>query len=162
MSQLANALGNKFIESKEQLRIRTFDFNGVTFKIKVPLTVESDLMYEKNKVIDEAKAKQFYEEMAKEFIENKDKYESDKEIIFKEDDIIVKNISLKDTARNKVLTQNRITSLFQLIVPEDTTFDMNSITYADIDENFPFNIQLELIEKIAEVIAPSYTQTKGK
>jgi len=162
MSQLANALGTKFIESKEQLRIRTFDFNGVTFKIKVPLTVESDLMYEKNKVIDEAKAKQFYEEMAKEFIENKDKYESDKEIIFKEDDIIVKSISLKDTARNKVLTQNRITSLFQLIVPEDTTFDMSTITYADIDENFPFNIQLELIEKIAEVIAPSYTQTKGK
>ena len=162
MNQLANALGTKFVESKEQLRIRTFDLNGVTFKIKVPLTVESDLMFEKNKIVDEAKAKQFYDEMANEFITYKDKYASDPEIVYKDDDIIVKNISLKETARNKALTQNRITSLFQLIVPEDPNFDMSTITYADIDENFPFNVQIELIEEITKVISPSYTQNKGK
>ena len=162
MNTLANALGSKFIESKDQLRIRTFDFQGVTFKIKVPLTVESDLMFEKNKIIDETMVQKFYDEMAKEFIDNKEKYANEPDIVYESDNIIVKGISLKETAKNKVLTQNRITSLFQLIVPEDSNFDMSSITYQDIDENFPFNIQIELMEEIAKVIAPSYTQNKGK
>jgi hypothetical protein len=162
MNQLANALGAKFVENKELLRIRTFDFNGVTFKVKVPLTVESDLMYERNRVIDDSLVLKFYGDMAREFIENTERYANDSEIIYKDDDIIVKGISLKETAKNKVLTQNRILDLFKLIVPEDASFDMNAITYQDIDDNFPFNIQLELLNKISEVIAPGYIQTKGK
>jgi len=162
MNQLANALGAKFVENKELLRIRTFDFNGVTFKVKVPLTAESDLMYERNRVIDDSLVLKFYGDMAREFIENTERYANDSEIIYKDDDIIVKGISLKETAKNKVLTQNRILDLFKLIVPEDASFDMNAITYQDIDDNFPFNIQLELLNKISEVIAPGYIQTKGK
>ncbi|CAB4126856.1 hypothetical protein UFOVP262_2 [uncultured Caudovirales phage] len=162
MNQLANAFGSKFTENKDSLRIKSFELNGHTFRVKVPLTAETDAMFERVKSIDEAKANQFYQEMSKEFIENRVKYENDPDIKYLEDDIEVKETSIKETSRNKVLTQNRITELVRLLVPENKDFDMASITYADIEELFPFSIQMELIDQINNVISPNYSATKGK
>ena len=162
MNQLANAFGSKFAENKDSLRIKSFELNGHTFRVKVPLTAETDAMFERVKSIDEAKANQFYQEMSKEFIENRVKYENDPDIKYLEDDIEVKETSIKETSRNKVLTQNRITELVRLLVPENKDFDMASITYADIEELFPFSIQMELIDQINNVISPNYSATKGK
>ena len=39
MSNLSSAFG-----TKDQLRIRTFELNGTTFKVKVPLTSENEAM----------------------------------------------------------------------------------------------------------------------
>jgi len=162
MNQLANAFGSKFAENKDSLRIKSFELNGHTFRVKVPLTAETDAMFERVKIIDEAKADQFYQEMSKEFIDNRVKYENDSDIKYLENDIEVKETSIKETSRNKVLTQNRITELVRLLVPENKDFDMASITYADIEELFPFSIQMELIDQINNVISPNYTATKGK
>ena len=103
MNQLANAFGSKFTENKDSLRIKSFELNGHTFRVKVPLTAETDAMFERVKSIDEAKANQFYQEMSKEFIENRVKYENDPDIKYLEDDIEVKETSIKETSRNKVL-----------------------------------------------------------
>jgi hypothetical protein len=162
MNQLANAFGSKFAENKDSLRIKSFELNGHTFRVKVPLTAETDAMFERVKIIDEAKADQFYQEMSKEFIDNRVKYENDPDIEYLENDIEVKETSIKETSRNKVLTQNRITELVRLLVPENKDFDMASITYADIEELFPFSIQMELIDQINNVISPNYSATKGK
>ena len=162
MNQLATAFGSKITENKDSLRIKSFELNGHTFRVKVPLTAETDAMFERVKSIDEAKANQFYQEMSKEFIENRVKYENDPDIKYLEDDIEVKETSIKETSRNKVLTQNRITELVRLLVPENKDFDMASITYADIEELFPFSIQMELIDQINNVISPNYSATKGK
>jgi hypothetical protein len=162
MNQLANAFGSKFAENKDSLRIKSFELNGHTFRVKVPLTAETDAMFERVKIIDEAKADQFYQEMSKEFIDNRVKYENDPDIKYLENDIEVKETSIKETSRNKVLTQNRITELVRLLVPENKDFDMASITYADIEELFPFSIQMELIDQINNVISPNYSATKGK
>jgi len=162
MNQLANAFGSKFAENKDSLRIKSFELNGHTFRVKVPLTAETDAMFERVKIIDEDKANQFYQEMSKEFIENRVKYENDPDIKYLEDDIEVKETSIKETSRNKVLTQNRITELVRLLVPENKEFDMASITYSDIEELFPFSIQMELIDQINNVISPNYSATKGK
>jgi len=161
MNQLANAFGSKFAENKDSLRIKSFELNGHTFKVKVPLTAETDAMFERVKIIDEAKADQFYQEMSKEFIDNRVKYENDPDIKYLENDIEVKETSIKETSRNKVLTQNRITELVRLLVPENKDFDMASITYADIEELFPFSIQMELIDQINNVISPNYSAPKG-
>ena len=40
MNQFAQALGSKFVEHKETIRIRSFEFAGHTFKVKLPLTFE--------------------------------------------------------------------------------------------------------------------------
>lgn len=148
--------------NKDALRIRTFTLGGHTFKVKVPLTAETDAIYERSKVMDEAKAQTFYAELSKEFIENKDRYSNDEDVEFKENDILIKGKSLMETARNKVLTQNRITEMVRLLVPENKEFDMSTVTYEQIDELFPFSIQLELLDEINSAISPNYTANRGK
>lgn len=156
---LANAFGDL---NKDALRIRTFTLGGHTFKVKVPLTAETDAIYERSKVMDEAKAQKIYADLSKEFIDNKDKYTDDKEVEFKKNDILIRGKSLMETARNKVLTQNRITEMIRLLVPENKDFDMSKVTYEEIDELFPFSIQLELLDEINSAISPNYTANRGK
>jgi hypothetical protein len=37
---------------------------------------------------------------------------------------------------------------------------MSATTYEEINSEFPFSIQLELMKKIIEVISPSYEETR--
>jgi hypothetical protein len=64
-------------------------------------------------------------------------------------------------ANGKVLTESRITELVRLLVPENKDFDMATITYADIEELFPFSIQMDLVNEINNVISPGYS-SRGK
>ena len=69
---------------------------------------------------------------------------------------------MRDTAENKTITENRIVEMIRLLVPKDSDFDMSTITYADIDQLFPLPIQMQLVEKISEVISFDYGKTKEK
>ena len=100
--------------------------------------------------------------MAKEFLDNRAKYENDPEVKYLENDVLIKDRSIRETTRNKVLTENRLVEAFKMLVPENKDFDMNTITYADIEEFFPFSVQLELLDYINATISPNYTATKGK
>mgnify|MGYP003341402856 CR=1 FL=1 len=157
---LANAFGSGF--NKDSLRIRTFVLNNNTFKVKVPLTAETEAMFDRIRNVDEAKAEEHYQRLAGEFVTNPDKYKADPDIEYLENDIKVKGISVRETARNKVITENRITEMVRLLVPESPDFDMSQVTYQDIDELFPFPVQLELVEEIASIISPTYKPTRGK
>jgi len=150
------------MEQKDALRIRSFKFGGHTFKVKVPLTIETEAMFERAKVVDEDKAEKYYQDMAKEFLDNRAKYENDPEVKYLENDVLIKDRSIRETTRNKVLTENRLVEAFKMLVPENKDFDMNTITYADIEELFPFSVQLELLDYINSTISPNYTATKGK
>jgi len=157
---LQNAFGANF--SKDEVRTRSFQFGKNTFKVKVPLTAETEAMFERIKNIDAEQSAAFYDDMAKEFLNNKDKYATDPDVEFKDDDIVVKGYSLRETASNKVMTQNRVVEMFKMLVPENKDFDMSSITYSDVDELFPFSVQLEIVEEISKVIAPNYSAARGK
>ena len=76
MNQFANALGKSF--NKDILRIRSFDMGGHTFKVKVPLTAEYENMLESVKIIDDNKVNQYYDDLSKEFINNKAELKSKK------------------------------------------------------------------------------------
>jgi hypothetical protein len=160
MTKLSTAFGNKF--DKDSLRIRSFVLNGHTFKVKVPLTAETDAMFERAKIIDEEKVEKYYDDLAKDFVENKDRYANDADVVYEDQDILVKGTSLKVTARNKVQTENRITEMIRLLVPENKDFDMSTVTYEEIDELFPFSVQLEFLDEINKTIAPGYVSTRGK
>ena len=160
MNQFANALGKSF--NKDSLRIRSFEMGGHTFKVKVPLTAEYENMLEAVKIVDDNKVNKYYDELSKEFINNKSEFEKQEEVIFTDNDILLKGTSLKETAKNKAILENRILSLIKLIVPEEEGFDMSTITYDMVEELFPFSIQVQLIEEISLVISPSYKTTKGK
>lgn len=156
MNQFANAFGAKFVENKDLLRIRSFELGGHTFKVKVPLTSELDAMYERLKIVDDSLVQKYFDDLSKNI--EKD----DSEIKYIDGDILVNDKSLKDTCKNKVITQNRITEFIRLLVPENKEFNMSEINYSDIEELFPFAIQLELIEQIGNCISPNYQATKGK
>jgi hypothetical protein len=162
MNQFAQALGAKFIEQKEAIRIRSFEFAGHTFKVKVPLTSEFEIIQNNMDNVEESIINKYYQELSKELLENKDKSSIDNDINFQENDIIIKGKSLRDAAKNKALTEKRITTLFKFLVPEEKDFDMNTITYEMIEELFPFSIQMELISLIGDTISPNYKETRGK
>jgi hypothetical protein len=160
MNQLSQAFGKKF--DKEAVRTKSFDYGGHNFKVKVPLTSEYEALFESVKIVDDEKVKQYYDDLTKQFIENKDKLDPELGVVFKDDDIEIKGRSMIDTAKNKAITENRIVAMIRLLVPEEKDFDMSTITYAMVEELFPFSVQLELVELIGEVISPSYKDTKGK
>lgn len=160
MNNLANALGKDFVKKKEAVRIHTFELGGHTFKVKVPLTAEFEVMQQRMKEIDEAKVEEYYKELVKDLEPHR---ETPKEgIEYKENDILLDGRSMKEAAKNKLIAEQRITELFKLIVPEQEGFDMNTITYPMIEELFPFPIQMQVIEEISRVVSVQYEAQKGK
>ena len=81
---------------------------------------------------------------------------------YQDNDVLIKGTSYQETAKNKVIMENRITGLFKLLVPEEQGFDMSTITYEMIEELFPFPVQLQIMEEINAVISPNYKESKGK
>ena len=154
MSKFSKAFGISL--NKDLLRIRSFEFNGHTFKVKVPLTSESDAMFERLKTPDEALIEQYYQDMSKSFTEPSDTVQ------ITENDVLVEGKSIREAAKSKVLIQARVVEMMRLLVPEEITYNMADLTYEMVDELFPFAIQLQMMELIGETVSPSYATTKGK
>ena len=154
----ATAFGAKLAENKDLLRIRTFDMGGHTFKVKVPLTAELEAMYKRSSEPDEALVQKYYDQLTGGF-----KGEiKDERIQVLEDDFIIDGRSVREAAKDKAKTEARIVEMLKLLVPEDAEFDMATLTYDMVEELFPFAIQIEMMEKIAETISPDYSKHKKK
>jgi ribosomal protein S17E len=162
MNTLSKAFGKKFDQNKDLVRTRSFEFGGHIFKVKVPLTSEYEAMMIKINQADEEKVTKYYNDLTKTFFENKDILDPELGVSFKENDVEIKGRSLKETAKTKVITENQIVAMVQMLVPEEQDFDMSTITYEMVEELFPFSVQMELLQRISEVISPSYKETKGK
>lgn len=160
MSQLSQAFGKKF--DKDAVRTKTFEYNGHTFKVKVPLTAEYETLFDNVQNVEDEKVKQYYQELTKEFIANKDKLDPELGVVIKDDDVEIQGRSMMETAKSKAVTENRILAMIRLLVPEDKDFDMSTVTYEMVEELFPFSVQLELVELIGKTISPNYKETKGK
>ena len=157
---LEKAFGAKF--NKDAVRVKTFDYNGHTFKVKIPLTKEYETILETANKVDEEKLKKYYNDLVKDFVNNKDNIPEELGITFTDDDVILKDKSMREAAKNKLLTENRILALIRLLVPEEQGFDMQTVTYEMVEELFPFSVQLELIDLISNTITPTYKEQKGK
>jgi ribosomal protein S17E len=160
MSNLSNAFGKKF--NPDTIRTRSFEFNGHTFKLKIPLSGEYEDLLKNTQIVDDTKVNEYYNELTKDFVANKEVLNDKQGVVFKDDDIEIQGRSMRETAKNKLITENRILAMIKLLVPEEKDFDMTSITYEMVDELFPFNVQLELVEEIGNVISPTYKASKGK
>lgn len=158
MNNLANALGKDFVKKKEAVRIRSFELGGHTFKVKVPLTAEFEVMQQRMKEIDDTKLQEYYKELTKDL----EQLPENPNLVFTENDVLVDGRSMLEAAKNKLIAEQRITELFKLLVPEQEGFDMNTITYPMIEELFPFPIQMQIIEEISRVVSVQYEATKGK
>lgn len=159
MSKLANALGASYEQKRREILTRKFELGGHTFKVRIPLVVESDAIYKKIMEPDQTRIDQIYKEMADPLIKFKD--DANEEFEFKEDDILVQGRSLKEAAKIKAQTEARIVEYIKLLVPEMEGASLDDLTYADVESEWPLNVQLILCEKIGEVISPGYKETRG-
>lgn len=160
MNQLSQAFGKGF--DKDQLRVKSFQYGGHTFKVKIPLTSEYESILNQANIPSEELWEKYYVNLTKGFVDNKEEFLEKGNIEFTEKDILVEGKSLREAAKNKVLTEQRILALMKLLVPEEKDFDMSTITYDMVEELFPFTVQLELIDLIAETISPNYKDQRGK
>ncbi len=159
MTRLAAALGEKYQAKRKDIFTRKFELGGHTFTVRIPYVSESDAIFERVMNPNDEHINRLYEAMAAPLLEFKDKGGDD--LVYEDNDILVKGRSMREAARNKAMTENRITEYIKLLVPEAPDATMDEITYADIEAEFPMSVQLALVEKIAEVISPTYKETRG-
>jgi hypothetical protein len=154
MSKLSAALGANYESKREDLRIKKFELGGHTFKVRIPLVAESDKIYQR--IIDPPAEKidAIYQQLAKPLQEM-----SDPEIEIKDNDIFVDGKSIREIAKTKVQVETRVVEYIKLLVPEQGS--MEDITFADIEAEWPTSVQLAMVEKIGELIAPTYKETRG-
>jgi hypothetical protein len=137
----------------QNIRIRSFTMNGQNFRVRVPLASE---MEEISRIVAAVNSDAKFEEMSKPLREIEDQ----EKIQITDDDLIVDGKSIKELAQLTAQTEERILQLIRLLVPAQEGFDMNEISYEDVNAEFPFAVQLELMRKIAEVISPGYEETR--
>lgn len=138
------------------IRTRSFTLGGQPFKVRVPLAAEMDAIA---RAVEDADWTAKHAEMMAPLIEKRDKLEG-AEIKFDGDDALVDGKSVKELAQMTAKAEARILHMIRLLVPVDAGFDMSQITYADIEAEWPFSVQMELVKKITEVISPGYEDTR--
>ena len=159
MTKFSSAFGDKYQANKKNLLIRSFELGGHTFKVRIPLVAESDAIYKKVSEPNEETVEKVYQEITKplrQFENNQTE-----EFQFTDDDILVDGRSMREAAKNKAITEARITEFFKLLVPELEGASLEDLTYADIEEEFPISVQMQIVEKIGEVISPTYREARG-
>lgn len=159
MTKFSSAFGDKYQANRKNLLIRTFELGGHTFKVRIPLVAESDEIYKKVSEPDEETVEKVYQEITKplrQFENNQTE-----EFQFIDNDILVDGRSMREAAKNKAITEARITEFFKLLVPEMEGVTLEDLTYADIEEEFPISVQMQIVEKIGEVISPTYREARG-
>jgi hypothetical protein len=159
MTKFSSAFGDKYQANRKNLLIRSFELGGHTFKVRIPLVAESDEIYKKVSEPDEETIEKVYQEITKplrQFENNQTE-----EFKFTDNDILVDGRSMREAAKNKAITEARITEFFKLLVPEMEGVTLEDLTYADIEEEFPISVQMQIVEKIGEVISPTYREARG-
>lgn len=154
MSKLGSALGKKYEENRLAILTRTFELGGHTFKVKVPSVQEIEAIYNYYKNPNEEEIEKTYQILVKDL-------KTVKGIVEKNNDIVIEDRSMRETAKNKHILQYRITEYIKFLIGENGE-TLNHITYEDVESEFPLAIQLTLVEKINEVISPEYKEIRSK
>ena len=154
MSKLGSALGKKYEENRLAILTRTFELGGHTFKVKVPSVQEIEAIFNYYKNPNEDEIEKAYQLLVKDL-------KNVEGIVEKDNDIVIEERSMRETAKNKHILQYRITEYIKFLVGENGE-TLNHITYEDVETEFPLAIQLTLVEKINEVISPEYKEVRSK
>ena len=159
MTKLSSAFGEKYQAKRKDLLTRSFLLNGHTFKVRIPLVIESYAIYKKVSNPDDETIEKIYQEITAPLRQFESNQTEDFE--FTDTDILVEGRSMREAAKNKAITEARITEFFKLLVPEMEGVSLEDLTYADIEEEFPIAVQMVIVEKIGEVISPTYREARG-
>jgi hypothetical protein len=156
MSKLASALGKEYQEHRQNILTRKFELGGHTFRVRVPSVAQIENIYNYFKKPDDSINETIYQDLIKDI---KDVKADNVEI--KENDILIEGRSMREAARNKNVLQYRTVEYFKFLIGENNE-SLQDITYEDIEAEFPFAIQINIVEKINEVISPDYKEIRLK
>jgi uncharacterized protein YbaA (DUF1428 family) len=154
MTRLSSALG-----TGAEFRIKKFELGGHAFRVRVPLVSESDAMHSRIIKPDSAAIDKIYAELTKSLDEFKTL--KNEELVFSENDVVVSGRSMREAATNKAMMEARITEMVRLLQTDNAANNLDDITYAEIELEWPLSVQLALVEKISEVISPGYKEIRG-
>jgi len=130
------------------IRTRTFQIGGVDFRVKVPLSAEIDAMNNRINMVSKEEVEARFEKSKKDFTESET-------VKFTEDDVLLEDRSLREISETAIKAERRILEFVKLIVPQGGG-TMDDLTYDDIEAEWPFAIQLEILNKIVEAIQPGF------
>ena len=133
---------SKAFKINESIRTKEFELGGFPFKVRVPLDKElEDITKRFVTVTDEAVEARIAKIKG----------------ILKEED--VKDIDInKENIQSIIRMEQKITEYIRLLIPVEGS--IQDITYEEIAEEFPLQVQLELLTKITEVIQPGYKDAR--
>jgi len=159
MTKFASAFGDKYQANRKNLLIRSFELGGHTFKVRIPLVAESEEIYKKVSEPDDETVEKIYVEITASL--RKFEKTQTEDFKFTDNDILVEGRSMREASKNKAITEARITEFFKLLVPELEGASLEDLTYTDIQDEFPISVQMQIVEKIGEVISPTYKEARG-
>lgn len=154
MTKLATAFGDKYQQSAINIRTKSFELGGHTFKVRVPLNQEVEEMDARMSAVDLGKLQARFEKIAAPFKVG----EPTDGVVISEDDVTVEGRSCRELAKSAIEIEQRIVEYTKLLVVENG--DLSDISYEDIEIEFPFQIQVELMSKITEAIQPGYKEAR--
>jgi len=154
MTKLASAFGEKYQQSAINIRTKSFELGGHTFKVRVPLNKEIEDMDARMSAVDPEKLQARFEKIAAPFKVG----EPTNGVVISEDDVTVEGRSCRELAKSAIEVEQRIVEYTKLLVVENG--DLSDISYEDIEIEFPFQIQVELMSKITEAIQPGYKEAR--
>jgi hypothetical protein len=159
MSKISKALGGKYQQNRLSIMTRTFELGNHTFRVRVPAVGEIEAVYNYMKEPNLELVEKTYKEVTYELIKVKE--DKPDGVVYTENDVVVDGRSMREAATNKVVLKHRIVEYFKLLIPEDGQ-TLADLEYEDIEEEFPLAIQIQLMDKISEVISPEYKAIKEK
>ena len=159
MTKFSSAFGDKYQANRKNLLIRSFELGGHTFKVRIPLVAESEEIYKKISEPNDETVEKIYVEITASL--RKFETTQTEDFKFTDNDILVEGRSMREASKNKAITEARITEFFKLLVPELEGASLEDLTYADIQDEFPISVQMQIVEKIGEVISPTYKEARG-
>ena len=123
------------------------------------MVAESEEIYKKVSEPDDETVEKIYVEITASL--RKFETTQTEDFKFTDNDILVEGRSMREASKNKAITEARITEFFKLLVPELEGASLEDLTYADIQDEFPISVQMQIVEKIGEVISPTYKEARG-
>jgi len=105
MSRLAKSLKINL----DAIRVRTFDFKGQEFKVRIPKTKEAEEIFKKSEAPPSELVEEKYVELTKGILARKEEVEnSDADIQFLENDVMMGETSLRKLAEAQAGSEIRI------------------------------------------------------
>lgn len=156
MSKLASALGKKYEENRLSVLTREFTIGTHTFKVKIPTVAQIEKIYNYIRNPDKEAIEKEYQEAVKNLTA-----EEKAKAVFTDGDTIIDEKSLKQYITDKHGVKYRIVEYIKFLVPE-IEGSLDNIEYEDIEAEWPLAKQIEIVEKINEVISPDYKDIRSK